>query len=80
MHTPRPGADVGATCHPVAPHPAHLVLGPQGGQQRGSDGDAVQHGTELQDQRLLFQAFWQLRKLICFYRCLINTCRGFFRR
>lgn len=69
-----------ATCHPVAPHPAHLVLSPQGGQQRGSDGDAIQHGAELQDEGLLFQAFRQLRKFICFNRSLINTGWRFFRR
>src|SRR4029434_7059411 len=52
------------TGHAVALHAAHLVLRLQRGQQRGSYGDAVQHGAELQHDGLLLQPLGQLGELV----------------
>lgn len=63
------------TCHSVALHAAHFVLSLQWWQQGSPNGDAIHHSTELKDNRLLLQAFRELRKLIGFYRSLIDAGR-----
>lgn len=61
------------TCHSMTPHSSHLVFCLEGGQERRSDGNPIDHGTELQHYGLLFQAFWQLGELIRFNRRLIDA-------
>ncbi len=61
------------TCHAMALHAAHFVLRFQRGQQGSTDGDAIHHGAELEDDGLLLQAFGKLRELIGFHGGLIDA-------
>lgn len=59
----------------MALHAAHLVLSLEGGQQGRSYGDAVHHGTELEDDGLLLQTLWQLGELIGLHGGLVDAGR-----
>lgn len=61
------------TCHSMTPHSSHLVFCLEGGQERSSDSNPIYHGTELQHDGLLFQAFWQLWEFICLNRRLTDA-------
>lgn len=67
------------TGHAVALHAAHLVLCFQRREQRGTDGDAIHHGAELEHDGLLLQAFGKLGELVGLDGGLVNA-GGFVRR